>query len=39
MTDVDPLWLPVAFALGLVARVVGLPPLVGFLAGGFVLHA
>jgi len=39
MQALDPIWLPVAFALGLAARLVGLPPLVGFLAGGFVLHA
>lgn len=39
MNEFDPLWLPVAFALGLVARIVGLPPLVGFLLGGFVLNA
>ncbi len=29
----------VAFALGLLARIVGLPPLIGFLAAGFVLGA
>ena len=29
----------VAFILGFLARRVGLPPLVGFLVGGFVLHA
>jgi glutathione-regulated potassium-efflux system ancillary protein KefC len=29
----------VAFMLGFLARRVGLPPLVGFLVGGFVLHA
>lgn len=39
MTQIDPIWLPVAFALGFVARFLGLPPLVGFLVGGFVLHA
>ncbi|MFC1834025.1 cation:proton antiporter [Thermodesulfobacteriota bacterium] len=35
----DPVWIGVAFALGLAARQVSLPPLVGFLAAGFVLHA
>ncbi len=36
----DPLiWIAIAFALGLVARQIGLPPLVGFLAAGFVLNA
>ena len=34
----DPTWIPVAFALGLAARLVGLPPLVGFLIAGFVLN-
>ena len=29
----------VAFALGLLARFAGLPPLIGFLAAGFVLGA
>lgn len=29
----------IAFALGLLARLVGLPPLVGFLIAGFALHA
>ncbi len=31
--------LAIAFALGLVAHWVGLPPLIGFLAAGFVLGA
>jgi predicted Kef-type K+ transport protein len=35
----DPLWLVVAFALGLAVSRIGLPPLVGFLAAGFVLKA
>ena len=35
----DPAWIAVAFALGFVMRQVGLPPLVGFLAAGFVLRA
>ncbi len=34
----DVIWISLAFALGLLARQVGLPPLVGFLAAGFVLH-
>ena len=35
----DPIALGVAFALGFAARKLGLPPLVGFLAAGFALHA
>lgn len=35
----DPLWLTLAFLLGLGARLIKLPPLVGFLAAGFVLQA
>ncbi|MEM9529928.1 MAG: cation:proton antiporter [Pseudomonadota bacterium] len=35
----DVAWISVAFVLGLVARSVGLPPLVGFLATGFLLNA
>ncbi len=35
----DVSWVAVAFALGLVAKWIGLPPLVGFLAAGFVLNA
>ncbi len=35
----DLLWISVAFALGLGARQLGLPPLIGFLAAGFVLKA
>ncbi|MCY3771299.1 MAG: cation:proton antiporter [Gemmatimonadetes bacterium] len=34
----DIAWLAVAFALGLLSRAIGLPPLVGFLAAGFVLN-
>lgn len=33
------IWIAAAFALGLLARQVGLPPLVGFLASGFLLNA
>jgi predicted Kef-type K+ transport protein len=36
---VEPLLIVVAFVLGLGARLVGLPPLVGFLAAGFALKA
>jgi predicted Kef-type K+ transport protein len=35
----DVIWISVAFALGLLARMVGLPPLVGYLVAGFALHA
>jgi predicted Kef-type K+ transport protein len=35
----DPLWIALAFGFGLLVRQVGLPPLVGFLAAGFVLNA
>ncbi len=35
----DPLLISVAFILGYLVRQVGLPPLVGFLAAGFVLNA
>ncbi len=34
----DPLWIALAFIFGLAVKLVGLPPLVGFLATGFVLH-
>ncbi|MFO7602674.1 MAG: cation:proton antiporter family protein [Gammaproteobacteria bacterium] len=33
------IWLAFVFALGLIMRLVGLPPLVGYLAAGFVLSA
>lgn len=32
-------WIAAAFALGLLARQIGLPPLVGFLGAGFLLNA
>ena len=32
-------WIGIAFLLGFVARVLGLPPLIGFLAAGFLLGA
>jgi predicted Kef-type K+ transport protein len=35
----DALWIIVAFALGFLARQVGLPPLVGYLVAGFALKA
>ncbi len=35
----DPLWLLVALVLGLIAQLMRLPPLVGFLCAGFALHA
>lgn len=34
----DPVFIAIAFGLGFLVRQVGLPPLVGFLAAGFVLH-
>jgi len=35
----DVVWIALAFGLGLGARQIGLPPLVGYLIAGFVLHA
>ena len=35
----DVAWIAMAFALGLVSRAAGLPPMVGFLAAGFLLNA
>jgi predicted Kef-type K+ transport protein len=35
----DPLWIAIAFICGLAIRMVGLPPLVGFLGAGFLLNA
>ena len=35
----DPLWIAIAFLCGLAIKMIGLPPLVGFLGAGFVLHA
>ncbi len=35
----DPLWLAIAFLFGALSRGIGLPPLVGFLIAGFILHA
>ncbi len=35
---IDAVWITVAFILGLVAKRINLPPLIGFLVGGFVLN-
>lgn len=35
---IDALWISVAFILGMLAKRINLPPLIGFLAGGFVLN-
>ena len=35
----DPVWLALAFVFGFGVRQIGLPPLVGYLAAGFILHA
>lgn len=35
----DPLWIAIAFVFGLLLKIIGLPPLIGFLAAGFFLHA
>jgi len=35
----DIAWISMAFALGFLSRLIGLPPMVGFLATGFLLHA
>lgn len=35
----DPLWIAIAFICGLLVRLIGLPPLIGFLAAGFMLNA
>jgi predicted Kef-type K+ transport protein len=35
----DPVWIVVAFVLGFLAKLVGQPPLLGFLAAGFALKA
>lgn len=34
----DPLWIAIAFLCGLAISAVGLPPMVGFLAAGFILN-
>ncbi len=33
----DPIWLTIAFTLGFLVRLIGLPPLIGYLIAGFVL--
>jgi glutathione-regulated potassium-efflux system ancillary protein KefC len=35
----DPLWIAIAFICGLAVRLIGLPPLIGFLGAGFLLNA
>jgi len=35
---IDALWISVAFVFGMLAKRINLPPLIGFLAGGFVLN-
>lgn len=35
---IDAIWLSVAFLCGLIAKRIGLPPLVGFLVGGFIIN-
>lgn len=35
----DPLWMGIAFVFGLLLKVFGLPPLIGFLIAGFLMHA
>ena len=35
----DPIWIAVAFILGFLVKQTGLPPLIGFLAAGFLLKA
>lgn len=35
----DLAWIAIAFGFGLLARLIGLPPLIGFLAAGFALNA
>ena len=34
----EPLWISIAFLFGFLVRTLGLPPLVGYLVAGFVLH-
>lgn len=38
LTLADPAWIAVAFLAGLIARAIGLPMLVGYLAAGLALH-
>ena len=39
MRSMVAVWIAAAFALGLLARQLGLPPLIGFLGAGFLLNA
>ena len=34
----DPVWLTIAFVLGFLVRLIGLPPLIGYLIAGFLLN-
>ena len=36
---IDALWLTIAFACGIIAKRISLPPLIGFLVTGFILNA
>ena len=36
--EIDAIWITVAFVLGMLAKRVNLPPLIGFLLGGFILN-
>lgn len=35
----DPLWIAIAFVCGFMVRLIGLPPLIGFLTAGFILKS
>ena len=35
----DPIWIAIAFVCGFAVKLIGLPPLVGFLFAGFILNA
>lgn len=35
---IDAIWISVAFVLGMLAKKINLPPLIGFLAGGFLIN-
>lgn len=39
VSNPDVVWIAIAFSLGSLARLLNLPPLVGFLVAGFALHA
>lgn len=38
ITSKDPLWIAIAFLCGFLVKLINLPPLIGFLAAGFVLN-